>query len=89
MIVNSKKAKFKIKCYYMNNCKLDCQGYIPQRRSDDFSDLQNPFITSGKKNCESKKHTSIFKNKIMKKKDELFIILCFILFLLIAKLMYF
>ena len=74
----------------MNNCKLDCQGYVPQRRSEDFSDLQNPFITSGKKkSCKCDKKKSVFKNKISRKKDELFVILCFILFLLIAKLMYF
>jgi hypothetical protein len=69
---------------------MECKGYVPHRRTEDFSDLPNPFITSGNnQKFTSKKNGPIFKNKTYKKKDELFIILCFILFLLIAKLMYF
>lgn len=68
-------------------CRLNsdiCPGYIPERKSEDISDLQNPFITRqiNKKKCEKCK---MFKSKSKKTKDELYIVCCFLLFVLIAK----
>ena len=68
------------------NCTVQCNGYVPLRKSEDIPDLPNPFVTGRKQKC--RKCTKKFKN-VQKKKDELFIILLFILFLLLAKLLYF
>ena len=70
------------------SCTIPCDGgYIPLRKSEDIPDLKNPFIfIGGKKPCN--KCSRKYKN-VQQKKDELFIILLFILFLLLAKLLYF
>jgi hypothetical protein len=64
-----------------------CPGYIPERRSEDISDLPNPFITKQfmKKNCEKCK---MYKLNSRKTKDEIYIVCCFLLFVLIAKFFY-
>lgn len=72
----------------MESCKVSCKGYIPERRVDDFDDLNNPFIPQ--KECKCNKSTtskSIFK-KIQPKKDDIYIVLCFLLFLLCFKFFY-
>ena len=74
----------------MVECSLSCNGYIPERKIEDFPDLDNPFIVHDNNQVKSpiKTNKCIFKNKT-KKKDELMIILCFLLFLLCAKFLYY
>ena len=70
-------------------CNIPCNGgYIPLRKSEDIPDLINPFITSEIEKQYNNKCSKKYKN-IQKKKDELFIILLFILFLLLTKFLYF
>jgi hypothetical protein len=68
--------------------KTDCPPYIPKRDYEDIEDLPNPFITSHQ--TEKQNREIIYKipkcNK--KSKDELFFVLCFLVFVLIAKLFY-
>ena len=69
------------------DCQLNCEKYIPNRLSENIPDLQNPFITHYKNPQRKLNTTKVYK--VYKKKDDTMIILCFILFLLFAKLMYF
>ena len=79
----------------MESCQLVCDQppYIPSRKTEDIQDLPNPFTTAklaqNKCNYIPQYKEGIFKLEKISRKDDIFIILCFILFLLFAKLFYF
>jgi len=68
-----------------DTCTVSCNGFIPERKNEDLEDLPNPFVTAQKKKY---KVQNVFKSKIHKK-DDLLIILAFILFLLFTKLLFY
>lgn len=66
------------------DCTLNCPGYIPSRRSEDISDLPNPFVTNNKdsKSCCKKTKENVYKLKKIDRTDDIYFVLCFLLLIL-------